>query len=187
MGLFEFLMVLVSVVIGLGITEVLTGWAGMLRERATIRPYWMHVLFQAGVFMALLQQWWEFWDLSDVDQLTFPAVLAILATPVVLFLVAHLLFPDDIRGADLRAYYFEQAGLLWGLVILGAAAGTFLEPIALGYPIFLPENLSGIPLIACCIVLMRTKRPAIHGVVGPIVLLLVVLDTVLSNPAISNR
>ena len=79
MGLFEFLMVLVSVVIGLGITEILTGWANLLRARDEIRFYWIHVLFQLGVFFALLQQWWEFWDMAGVGELTFIAVLIVLA------------------------------------------------------------------------------------------------------------
>ena len=56
LGLFEFLMVLVSVVIGLGLTEILSGAANLLRARASVRFHWFHVLFQFGVFFALLQE-----------------------------------------------------------------------------------------------------------------------------------
>jgi len=48
-GLFEFLMVLVSVVIGLGLTEILTGAASLIRARDEVRFYWIHVAFQVGV------------------------------------------------------------------------------------------------------------------------------------------
>jgi hypothetical protein len=41
MGLFEFLMILVSVVIGLGLTETLSGLGRLLRSRETVRFHWL--------------------------------------------------------------------------------------------------------------------------------------------------
>lgn len=186
MGLFEFLMVLVSVVIGLGLTELLTGWANLLRARKTVRFYWIHTLFQVGIFFALLQQWWEFWDMEGVGTISFLAVLIILAPPIVLFLIAHLLFPTTAEGADLKDYYFNQSTLLWGLVIAGTVVGTFLPPLIFGYPVFHLANISGIPMIGLCLVLAVSKNPRVHATIGPIIIILVVLDTILANPAITT-
>ena len=186
MGLFEFLMILISVVIGLGLTEILTGWANLLRARDGIRLYWVHVLFQFGVFLALLQQWWEFWELEGMGEISFLAVLTVLASPILLFLIAHLLFPAQVQGADLEDYYYRQSSLLWTLVIAGTLIGTFLEPLLFGYPVFHPANLSGIPVVAFCIVLAVSKNRRVHSVLVPIILLLVVLDTILPTPAIST-
>jgi len=63
MSLFEFLMVLVSIIIGLGLAEILTGIAKMIRARASIQPYWVHAVAVVVLFGALLQQWWEIWGL----------------------------------------------------------------------------------------------------------------------------
>jgi hypothetical protein len=186
MGLFEFLMVLLSVVIGLGLTEILTGWANLLRDREGIRFFWIHLLFQLGVFFALLQQWWEFWEMEGMDQISFLGVLAVLASPIVLFLIAHLLFPTQAKGADLEEYYFRQAPLLWGLVIVGTLVGTFFRPMVFGYPVFHLANISGIPMIALCIVLVASRDRRVHSVLGPIIILMVLLDTVLATPAISS-
>jgi len=186
MGLFEFLMVLVSVVIGLGVTEILTGWANLLRARKGVRFYWVHVLFQFGVFFGLLQQWWEFWDMARVGELTFVAVLTVLATPILLFLIAHLLFPTEAENADLEEYYYDQAPLLWSLVIGGATVGTFLRPVVFGYPVLHPANISGIPMIGLCVVLAASGNRRVHAVLVPVVILTVVLDTVLANPVIST-
>ena len=186
MGLFEFLMILISVVIGLGLTEILTGWANLLRARDDVRFYWVHTLFQFGVFFALLQQWWEFWEMEEVGEIAFLAVLVVLATPILLFLIAHLLFPTQAEGADLEEYYYSQAPLLWGLVITGTLAGTFLEPVISGYPVFHPANLSGIPMVAFCFFLAVSKNRRAHGVLVPIIILIVLLDTILATPAIST-
>jgi hypothetical protein len=185
MGLFEFLMVLVSVVIGLGLTEILSGAANLLRAREKVRFHWFHILFQLGVFFALLQQWWEFWDMQGMGQISYFAVLAILAPPVFLFLIANLLYPSNPVGADLEEYYYQQASLLWGLVIAGTVMGTFVQPLIFGEPVLHPANLSGIPMIAICLFLAFSKNRRAHSVLGPIVILIVLLDTVLANPAIS--
>jgi hypothetical protein len=186
MGLFEFLMVLVSVVIGLGITEILTGWANLLRARERVRFYWIHVGFQFGVFFALLQQWWEFWDLAQLGEISFVAVLTVLAPPIVLYLIAHLLFPLSPENVDLEEYYYSQSPLLWGLVIAGTVEGTFVHPLVFGYPVLHLANISGIPMTILCVFLAVSKNRRIHAVLGPIIILTVVLDTVLANPAIST-
>lgn len=187
MSLFEFLMVLVSVVIGLGLTEILTGAANLLRARKTVRFHWFHVLFQIGVFFALLQQWWEFWDMEGMGEISYFAVLVILGPPVFLFLIANLLYPGTSEGVDLEQYYYDQAPLLWGFVIAGTVLGTFLEPLILGEPVLHPANLSGIPMIVICGILAISRRPRVHTVLAPIIVLMVLLDTILANPAISAR
>ena len=186
MGLFEFLLVLVSVVIGLGLTELLTGAASLLRSRETFRFYWIHVLFQVGIFFALLQQWWEFWDMEGMGEISFLAVLSILAPPIFLFLIANLLFPNQPEDSDLEVYYYRQAPLLWGLVVAGTLVGTFVQPVVFGEPVFHLSNLSGIPTVAICLVLMVSKNSRVHSVLGPLMIVIVVLDTILANPAIST-
>jgi hypothetical protein len=54
MSLFEFLMVLVSIIIGLGIAEILTGVARQIRCRGSIHRYWVHSVLggKSGVFAA---------------------------------------------------------------------------------------------------------------------------------------
>jgi hypothetical protein len=186
MGLFEFLMILLSVVIGLGLTELLTGAADLLRARETVRFYWIHAVVQLGTFVALLQQWWESWKFHGVDELSLRAVMLLLVSPVFLFVVAHLLHPPQAEHADLRAYYYRQAPLLWGLVVTDTCMGTFVRPMVLGFPVFVPDNLSGIPTVAACVALAASRNPRVHSVLVPLVLVMVVLDTLLANPAIST-
>ena len=73
MSIFEFVMVLVSIIIGLGIAEILNGVAGQIRSRNTTRIYWLHSVLVAAVFLALVQQWWEIWGDRNTPEWTFPA------------------------------------------------------------------------------------------------------------------
>ena len=187
MGLFEFLMILVSVVIGLGLAEILTGGANLIRARDEVRFYWIHVAFQVGVFFALLQQWWELWDMESLGEISFVAVLAVLAPPIFLYLIANLLYPKQTERVNLEEYYFRQAPILWGLVIAGTLEGTFLQPLVFDEPILHPANISGIPMVALCLVLAMSKSRRVHSVIAPLIMLMVLLDTILANPAITAR
>jgi hypothetical protein len=60
-------MVLVSIIIGLGIAEILKGIAQLFRHRDSISIFWVHIVLIVFVFTALLQQWWEIWGLHVTD------------------------------------------------------------------------------------------------------------------------
>ena len=70
MQLFEFLMVLMSIIVGLGIAALLAGVADLLRARNSTSFYWVHSLLVAVIFLALAQVWWESWDLRAAPEWT---------------------------------------------------------------------------------------------------------------------
>jgi len=186
MQLFEFLMILVSVIIGLGVTEVLSGTARLLRARDSIRFYWIQSVFQVGIFLALLQGWWESWDLRLLPEVSYLQACVLLLGPILSFMIAFLLYPDPVRGADLREYYYRQSPILWGLVAAGTFVGTFVKPMVFGWPIFEPGNLSGLLTIPFAAALTSTRRPAVHAVLASSILLILILDTVVHGYLITG-
>jgi hypothetical protein len=112
-------------------------------------------------------------------------VLALLAPPIFLFLIANLLYPKQVGEVDLEEYDYRQSPILWGLVVAGTLSGTFLQPIVFGDPVLHPSNISGIPMLFMCGVLAMSKNRRVHSVLGPVIILMVLLDTILVNPAIS--
>lgn len=186
MELFEFLMVLVSIIIGLAIAELLTGSARLLRERTTVEFYWLHTVLILGVGLAMLQIWWESWHLRDVPAVSFLQLCLLLASPIALFMMAHLLFPGPEEPTRMREYYLRQAPLIWGFALLGTLVGTFALPWATGDTILRMNNLSGFPMIVLFIAMIVSKNPRVHEVAAPLVLLLLALDTVLPGRVIAG-
>ncbi|MDH4047387.1 MAG: hypothetical protein OEW68_14185 [Gammaproteobacteria bacterium] len=186
MGLFEFLMILLSVIIGLALTELLTGVASLLRVRETVHFYWVHVGLQFGIFIALLQQWWESWDLARVEVISFGAVLLLIVPSLVLFLIAHMLFPRPATDTNLEDYYYKQSPVIWWLIVFGTVEGTFIIPLVEHEPIFHAANISGLPTVVLCVALAVSKNRKVHAFLAPTVLALVILDTWLVNPIISS-
>ncbi len=176
MGLFEFLMVLVSIIIGLGITEILTGIARMIRCRASITGYWVHSVIVAGIFFALLQQWWEIWDLRSASEWTFHGLLMMLAGPVGLNLIAHLLFPEPMQGANFREYYYGTMRPVWWLGALTVVLATMFRPLIFGVNLLSPDNATSFLFLFAFIVLAISTRSILHVILVPTFLLLVLFD-----------
>lgn len=176
MSLFEFLMVLVSIIVGLGIAEILTGIATTIRCRQSISGYWVHSVAVAVVFFALLQQWWEIWGLRDVTEWSFVSLLMMLAGPIGLFLIAHLLFPATMAGQNLRDYYYSEMRPLSLLAAATVLLATSFRPLVFGWDLFVSDNATSLVFLFGFIILAFTKRHAVHAVIWPVLLLLLLLD-----------
>ncbi len=67
MDRFAFVMVLFSIIVGLGITELLTNVARQIRLRSKTKFSLLYTSVVAILFVALVQQWWEAWALQSVS------------------------------------------------------------------------------------------------------------------------
>ena len=109
MSPFEFVSVIISVVIGLGLTHLLTGVVGLVQRMRRVRFYWLHLLWLAVLFISQVFLWWSLWTLQQVEGWTFYSFLLFLLLPVLLYVAAALLIPtaDEESLLDLRAYFFQ--------------------------------------------------------------------------------
>ena len=61
MNAFEYLSVLISIILALGMTRVLAGVGEMLQARSRSRIYWVHILWVVNLFLYLVVAWWIFY------------------------------------------------------------------------------------------------------------------------------
>ena len=177
MNLFEFLMILLSLIVGLGLAEILSGIARSLKSEGVRGFSWTHSAATLTVFIGLLQTFWESWGLASIETWSFPAMLLMLASPTFLFLIAHVLFPERESILSLDDYYFERARLIWALAGLTVVVGTLFRPLAFGLPLWVLDNLSAIPTLTACALLSFVNTRVLHRVVVPVILVFVLLDT----------
>jgi hypothetical protein len=178
-------MVLVSIIVGLGIAEILTGIARQIRFRTSSVGYWVHSCAVALISLALLQNWWELWVLRDADEWVFSSLIMMLLTPAGLYLAAHLIFPDPIQSADFKAYYYGAMRPVWWLGVLVAIASTLFKPLAFGLDLIELDNAAFVPMVIGFITLARSKSVVVHSVLVPAFLLLLLWDVLWWNAAIS--
>lgn len=125
MNAFEYLAVLISIVLGLGITNVLSGFASMVRHRDRVTIYWPLLVWMAVLFLIHVQTWWAMFELREVRHWTFGGFLAVVMQPVMLYLATSVLVPDFPAGGaiDLKqAYYRETRWFFAGLIAVLVAS-----------------------------------------------------------------
>lgn len=102
-------------------------------------------------------------DIRDDGQL----VLA-LAPGLIVFVMARLTFPQELEGCDLRAYYFNQAPIMWGLSALSIVAAEF-RVLTLGSAVppadaQVAAHMMRLVALFLCLVLAISTRPRVHEV-----------------------
>ena len=92
MDLFEFLLVVVSIILGLGIAELLGGVVRLLR--GDLIPGKLHALWILIVFQLQVQLSWGLWGLRDREAWRYPEFMLLLLGPGLLYMSAAVLFPS---------------------------------------------------------------------------------------------
>jgi hypothetical protein len=118
---FSYLSVLISIILGLGVTQLLSGLGHVIERRDRVTPYWPAFVWATVLFILHVQTWWVMFGLRAHQGWTFGAFLAVLVQPAVLYLLSVLVFPPglgDDAPVDMRANYHRQAPWFFGLAIL---------------------------------------------------------------------
>ncbi len=111
MGAFEYLSVLISIILALGMTRVLGGVGEMLQARSHRRIYWMHAIWIINLFLYLVIAWWIFYRWRNLESWRFLLFVFVLISPTLLYLASLLLFPreGDIDAAiDYKTHYYSN-------------------------------------------------------------------------------
>ena len=117
---FSYLTVLISIILGLGITHLLGGLGRVLQARGHVRPYGPSIAWLVLLLVIHVQTWWALFGLRAFQRWSFLAFVVVLLQPIVLYLLAALVVPAESAGAviDLRENYYAQARSFFGLTVL---------------------------------------------------------------------
>lgn len=115
---FGYLSVLISIVLGLALTELLSRLQRLIQARERVRLNWLPLAWVGIIFVLVVQWWWASFGLRNQQTWNFFSFLLVLLTPTLLYLAASLVLPeaDAGREQDLGRHYFGIHRLLFGIV-----------------------------------------------------------------------
>jgi len=122
-------MVLVSIIMGLGITTLLSGAISALRADTPTKPGLIHSIWVTNLLVSHIGVWLLRRQAAGRVEWGGLEVAAFMVTPIILFAMAKLVFPPEGREADLNAYFIDNRKPFFGLfAVLGLATaiGQFL-------------------------------------------------------------
>ena len=89
-------------------------------------------------------------------------MLLMLGSPICLYLMAYIRFPEQDENIALDQYYFERAKLLWPLGGLTVIVGTLFRSIAFGDSLWVVDHASRIPILVVGAILTLTRNRVAH-------------------------
>lgn len=138
----EYLSVLVSIVVGLGISHLLSGAGKLVVARRRVRMYLPTLLSVVLVFLAHVQFWWSNLGYGSEVENNYFAFLLFLMNPVLLYLMAVLVLPDfDTPGElSLRDHYRENRVWIFGIITVIPALSAARNVLVQNAPVLTSER-----------------------------------------------
>lgn len=119
MGAFEYLSVLISIVLGLGITHLLMGFGRWVEGRSEFHAFGPSLAWAGFLLVVHIQTWWTMFGYTQHREWTFLEFVVVLLQPMVLFLMTLMVFPSsDARRQDLRENFLHQRPWFFGLLVV---------------------------------------------------------------------
>lgn len=119
MEIFEYVAVLTSIIIGLGMAQLLIGVTRLIQHPDLAKPYWVHLCWVSYMFLLTVFWWWWEFRLQMVETWTFGIYLFVILYAFLMFLLCALLFPRDFSGyGGFESYFYAKRNWFFGVFVL---------------------------------------------------------------------
>lgn len=173
---FEYLLVLVSIVISLAVADIATSLHRLLRARRRVRWDWLTLAAALLVLLVIVQFWWAFYRIGQVEVWSrYGAFLLLMLSLITMFLLACAVLPDEVtERLDLAAYYEENRRYFWtlfALVAVVAAAVKLVADLGTAAPgVLILEAVTNLVIAALMLSLAFVRSRVYHSVLLPLLL-----------------
>ena len=172
--MFDYLAVLISIILGLALTHLLFGCSRLIQLRGQVRIYWVQLVWTATVLFYVLALWWGMFWWKHLTLWSFQTFFFLVLYSIVVFMLASIVFPMEFgEGADFEAYFFKNRRWFFGLYILAllldipetlTKSFADLRPVPKEYVVFI-----GAMLAAGAAAFFTSNRKA-HAVISVVTL-----------------
>ena len=127
---FEYVVVITSLITGLGIAQLLTGTADIISHYRHVKVSVPLMLMIGSTFLNHYQEWFYNYQYSFyITDWSMKNILGVVVFPITLFLLARMLFPTGLRSqeSDLVSYYSDQWPSLFTVNIVVIVISIFQD------------------------------------------------------------
>lgn len=168
MTAFEYFSVMVSVILGLGVTQLLTGIGQLLQRRGDVELYWVYSLWVLLLLALHFAVWWNIWALRDTPQFNYLSFLYLLLGPALLFLAARVMMPliSARDRIDLEHHYYTVRRSFFTLLILFAIWPALIDPLLMNRPVSLGQHLIELLVMSPIFLGLIASNRRLHAVIA---------------------
>ncbi len=196
----EYIAALLSIIVGLGVTDLAQSFRELVRPQRTVDWHWLPLLWAATTLLIAIQLWWNSFSFlnESISVFFFP----FLGQFLFLYLTCAFALPDpewekprnrsagdadDGRSPlDLEAYYFSEAhrrwyfGILIAFLVTSQIGGQTVRALQKGYEVNEQELATNGVLVVLVATLILTDRWWVHVLISVLCFLGVARSTLMS-------
>lgn len=172
---FEYIAVAVSIILGLGVIQLLSNL-----DRVFAQPYryWLHSAWVFMLFWIFVQNWWAFWDLKDVAwNLGYFSLWVTYVSA--LYLTVLALTKTDSAEVSWEEVYFSRTRRFFGFFGFVVILAVLITWIMLDASLLHPYRYTQYASIAILALLFTSKRKRLHEVLSILFMTIVTLSQVI--------
>jgi len=184
---FEYVIVLISIILGLGITTILTGIAEFIKYPPKGKFYFPYGVWILFVFVLHILEWWESYTLKGIGTWKVPIFLFIILYPIALYILAHLLFPADLKqGANTKEFYLNNYPRLFISAIIMDILGIIHNVFITGLSIENQVVQFALLIVLSVMVISKNKNTVVHHVIAIALLLMTAIALAMDEVSLLN-
>jgi hypothetical protein len=163
-SVFEYVTILISIILGLGITKLLGGFATMAVRINQCKLYWPHVVFIVLAFLIHIQDWFVTYELRKINSWNLPLFLFVVLYPVTLYMLSYMLFPVKYGNSffNYKDFFLGNYVRIYSLLIILASL-SILQNVYLFYYTW-PEQIVQILIVVglLLILIFKINKSIVH-------------------------
>ena len=153
MSLFEFVTVMISMILALCLGQILRNASYLAKTEREIVVYRPYALWVVSIILAVVNHWWSLWDLRNIDWNYASFVYMLLAPTLVTFAVGLLAPSRTGTGPINLERHFSKIRGLFSKVLVGYTLVMWFDgPLFAGQAPFGIVGLAHPPIIAAFLV-----------------------------------
>jgi hypothetical protein len=175
---FEHLSVLVSIVVGMSVSQVLFGLGQLVRRRGSYKIDPLYVLSNVIILFVLVDSWWAAFSWHDVPGWSYRRTWFVMLNPLLVTIAAQLLPPDwEERPLDLHKTYYRNHRLIFGLLAFyplidmldsGLKGATHFRSLGAGYSV----TCTAMAVLCAATALAKSRKIQFICLVGVLLIVL---------------
>ncbi len=180
---FEYVSILVSIILGLGITQLLSAFSDLLYNYKKVTFYWPHNLWIIFILFLHIQDWFITYQLKSKEVWSLPVLSFVLLYPITLFLVSKMLLPtnESEEKFNMKSFYFSQFPLIY-LVVCACIILSIVFNVLFIHKSYCEQ----LPLLVFFVLLFtmsfkKIKNELLHYVLSLVIVSVAAITTVIEN------
>jgi hypothetical protein len=161
--LYPHVRVVISIIVGLCITTLLSGFARFVQHPRRQRASLLHLGWAFSLLLWIIHFWWWEFRFSMIEEWTFDIYFFVILYTTLYYLLCTLLFPSDLNDyAGYEDYFISRRKWFFGLLAVAFIAdvvdaevkgSVYFHSFGIEYPIRIVGNL-----ILCLIAFITPNR-----------------------------